>query len=1444
MSSVEEETVAMKRGVANAVSASKEVHEPNRQKKRRLVLSDSDSDDCLFSLSKVDHRTDPNGDSSSIGEDNGVERMEEKGKVEVENKKRVLRPDFMKRNEELTVSDKKEVTKPELERSREPADAKVPAKKLEMDFSERGGGNNSEISKRKLLHGQDDTSDMEAEKDVGSKPLDPTSSKRDGLMENDTQTNSPRTSRREAEKDKPIESSGNQTLRMKHNSSSSANEKRPDTGMSQCKAGVLTLQGKNGVFRVSPSNKRADGLKNLHSKGKDEEKLKAVGSPKDSVRGTPNRPSISPDQGVHGKSSTGATFSKYQSRKAKMDKTEEIRSNRRKTKPVIVSPKREKKRTDKLKGRTGLKIKSRASSKAAFIAKQKLNEANVARSTEKQKLRDQIKNILLNAGWTIDLRPRKGRNYEDSVYIPPEGQSGYWSITKAYAAYQEQLTRACNERGKNSSGRSSRTSSGSDCVIPMESLNILKRIVVNKRRRREELEEAQRGKKKVKRTSDMRHARHQDTQDKLDDNRGRKKSNSALSSNTKIAVGSTVHKHVLKGRNKQRGCALLARGSNREAEAEDNDYVPYIWKRTVLSWMIDMGVLPINGKVKYMNQRKTKTKLEGQITRDGINCSCCSKILPMSEFELHAGRKLLQSSQYIFLEDGGVSLLQCQLDAWKKQDESERQGFYSVDVSGDDPNDDTCGICGDGGDLICCDGCPSTFHLSCLGIEKLPRGDWHCTNCCCRYCGGISTDATRERDGTASLLISCHQCEAKYHQGCVPDAKSVSAITKNLGMSFCAQSCRKVFKRLQKILGIKNDLEAGFSWSVIRRFDEDAPKTPLKSHLIAECNSKIAVALAVMDECFLPIIDQRSGVNLIRNVVYNCGSNFNRLNYRGFYSFILEHGDEIISVASIRIHGTKLAEMPFIGTRNMYRRQGMCRRLLDGIESALSSLDIEKLVIPAISELKDTWSNVFGFKPLEVSQELEVRSIKILVFPGTGLLQKPLLKMHSSVQYSAVDGVVNDIKHQHQTKSTHVSSEFSSIELNLHIPGQDVVHCINPNQDAEPSLSSSRVSPDSSGSPRSNCKPRENKISETAGDLCMHNFPEGGLAGSHDEDKCQVEFSTNQQAELTSELTLFDSHEGENVEANPSADLQECDSVSKQRYPDGFASDTKKSGSASLSMHPTEFNLLQHKLEDLCTSPGIDTFTLKQNVRMNVELPLGSLESTSTPSLQCHVTTKAHSPNSAESNDQVSSESAHDANHFEKSLMVHLEPCFLLSNEMMHSICKVKAKDSILDPKSSVNDGNSEPYAFEIVKRCLHVAATEESGASCSSVAVPDSDENARFSIQQSILDRVYVTNGTVCESNLSCVVKSCRIPSEANHSHMACSGMLDADIHDVQPNLTPINFVAADVLDKSHHICSEFTNGTESKNDELSFVQCIDDCSLHDASVDIKKFDLGSEPS
>lgn len=48
-------------------------------------------------------------------------------------------------------------------------------------------------------------------------------------------------------------------------------------------------------------------------------------------------------------------------------------------------------------------------------------------------------------------------------------------------------------------------------------------------------------------------------------------------------------------------------------------------------------------------------------------------------------------------------------------------------------NHDSCDACGEGGDLICCDSCPASFHFSChappLEESDIPLGDWVCLRC-------------------------------------------------------------------------------------------------------------------------------------------------------------------------------------------------------------------------------------------------------------------------------------------------------------------------------------------------------------------------------------------------------------------------------------------------------------------------------------------------------------------------------------------------------------------------------------------------------------------------------------------------------------------------------------------------------------------------------------------
>ncbi|RLN91015.1 hypothetical protein DYB28_013450, partial [Aphanomyces astaci] len=63
--------------------------------------------------------------------------------------------------------------------------------------------------------------------------------------------------------------------------------------------------------------------------------------------------------------------------------------------------------------------------------------------------------------------------------------------------------------------------------------------------------------------------------------------------------------------------------------------------------------------------------------------------------------------------------------------ENIENGVHHQHGETNDLNEDACHRCGTAGELICCDGCPAAFHLSCAGLHRLPPPtvDWYCQTC-------------------------------------------------------------------------------------------------------------------------------------------------------------------------------------------------------------------------------------------------------------------------------------------------------------------------------------------------------------------------------------------------------------------------------------------------------------------------------------------------------------------------------------------------------------------------------------------------------------------------------------------------------------------------------------------------------------------------------------------
>ncbi|RCV45278.1 hypothetical protein SETIT_9G441200v2 [Setaria italica] len=428
--------------------------------------------------------------------------------------------------------------------------------------------------------------------------------------------------------------------------------------------------------------------------------------------------------------------------------------------------------------------------------------------------------------------------------------------------------------------------------------------------------------------------------------------------------------------------------------------------KTVLSLLIEKNILLPRDKVIYKQISDGPGIKEGSISRDGIKCMCCNEIFTMENFEFHSGSNTPLPSTHMFLKDGR-SLSQCLVEFMGGNKPRASLHVRLKGRNSDLESDSICSVCHDGGELLLCDNCPSSYHHDCVGLEAIPEGSWYCPSCRCSICNLSDYDPDSSQF-TEKTIVYCDQCEREYHVGCTRN-NGHQLICRPEGCWLCSSGCSKIFQHLQELIGKSVPTPVkGLSCTILRFYRENgSDRGHYDDAIMAEHYGKLCIALDVLHECFVTIIEPRTQSDISEDIVFNRESELRRLNFRGFYTILLHKGGEIVSVGTFRICGQKFAELPLIGTRVSYRRQGMCRLLMNELEKLLFDLGVERLLLPAVPELLETWTGSFGFTVMSNSDRIELAENSILSFQGTTMCQKVLNVACNNLQDQNVPSLSN-----------------------------------------------------------------------------------------------------------------------------------------------------------------------------------------------------------------------------------------------------------------------------------------------------------------------------------------------------------------------------------------------------------------------------------------------------
>ncbi|KAL0426342.1 UNVERIFIED_CONTAM: Chromodomain-helicase-DNA-binding protein 4 [Sesamum latifolium] len=417
----------------------------------------------------------------------------------------------------------------------------------------------------------------------------------------------------------------------------------------------------------------------------------------------------------------------------------------------------------------------------------------------------------------------------------------------------------------------------------------------------------------------------------------------------------------------------------------------------------------------WEHKKATEEDPWGYKQGNGIVCSCCNTEISPSQFEAHAGWAAKRQPYRHIYASSGLTLHDIALMLANGQ---------NLASSG---SDDMCAVCGDGGELIICNGCPRAFHAACLGLQCPPADDWHCSYCPDKFGPGrkISGESRpiiirlkrvvkapefepggcvicRSQDFSAAkfddrTVIICDQCEKEYHVGCLRESGLCDLKELPEDKWFCCDDCYKIFETLQNLasggpeiipasvsatvykkhtmIGLNNGSHNEIQWCIL------SGKSRFPDHLLL-----LSRAAAIFRECFDPIV-ARSGRDLIPVMVY--GRNISGQEFSGMYCVVLIVKSVVVSAALLRIFGREVAELPLVATNRENQGKGYFQALFSCIQRLLSSMSVRHLVLPAAEEAEPMWTNKLAFRKTSNEQMLKyTRDYQLTIFKGTSLLEK------------------------------------------------------------------------------------------------------------------------------------------------------------------------------------------------------------------------------------------------------------------------------------------------------------------------------------------------------------------------------------------------------------------------------------------------------------------------